>query len=246
MIRFNKINFGLLMLLFLCRFENILGTLDKNIEKGLKEKYKIVDLKGTTLKNEQGEDFSFIVTCKCEGNCYKWFEGIEFDIENIKKEGIYSKQMYMENKLKVKSGVYSFGDILKTNDGKVLVVKDTKKENKVYLVLGIYDKNSKTANIFLDKNYKLQTSGPYDIEEDNTIRVVMSTDEDCGGTLIQKEVNGPKSSLYEFQIVCCELKDVKPEVSLEELVDHSSLKKSIFIKEEVFVEDSCCCDCLCN
>ena len=83
MMKFNKINFGLLMLLFLCRFENILGTSDKNIEEGLKGKYKIVDLKGTTLKNEQGEDFSFIVTCKCDGSYYKWFEGIESDIEKI-------------------------------------------------------------------------------------------------------------------------------------------------------------------
>ena len=33
MMKFNKINFGLLMLLFLCRFENILGVLDKNIEE---------------------------------------------------------------------------------------------------------------------------------------------------------------------------------------------------------------------
>ena len=45
MVKFNKINFGLLMLLFLCRFENILGTSDKNIEEVLKKKYKIVDLK---------------------------------------------------------------------------------------------------------------------------------------------------------------------------------------------------------
>ena len=102
MMKFNKINFGLLMLLFLCRFENILGTSDKNIEEGLKEKYKIVDLKGTTLKNEQGEDFSFIVTCKYDGICYKWFKGIESDIENIKKEESYSKQLNMGEGLKKK------------------------------------------------------------------------------------------------------------------------------------------------
>ena len=72
MMKFNKINFGLLMLLFLCRFENILGVLDKNIEECLKEKYKIVDLNGTTLKNEKGEDFSFIITCEYNRKYYKY------------------------------------------------------------------------------------------------------------------------------------------------------------------------------
>ena len=43
MMKLNKINFGLLVLLFLCRFENILGTSDKNIEEGLKGKDQIVD-----------------------------------------------------------------------------------------------------------------------------------------------------------------------------------------------------------
>ena len=199
MMKFNKINFGLLMLLFLCRFENILGTSDKNIEERLKEKFKIVDLEENILKNKKNE--------------------------NKKLETIYRK------------------DIVKTKDGKVLVVKDSENENKVYLVLGIYDKNSKTANIFLDTNYKLQTSSPYDIEENNTIRVLMSTDEDCGGTLIQKEVHGSQYSLYEFQIVYCKLEDVKPDVILKELVDHS--KKSMK-QEDDFVVDSCCCDCLCN
>lgn len=243
MMKFNKINFGLLMLLFLCRFENILGVSDKNIEEGLKEKYKIVDLKGATLKNEQGEDFSFIVTCEYNGDYYKWFEGIESDIDDMKK-GDFGKRWKMEEELKKKSGVSSVGDIVKTQDMKVLVVKDNEKENKVYLVLGTYDKgNSKTTNIYLDKSYKLRTSGPYDIEKNNTIHVMMSTDEYCGGTLIQKEVNGHESPIYEFQIVYCELKDVTPEVSLEKLVDPS--KKSIEQKDD-FDKNSCCCDRLCN
>ena len=232
MMKFNKINFGLLILLFLCRFESILGTSDKNIEERLKEKYKIVDEKGTILKDGKGEDFSFIVIYEYDGMYYKYFEGIEAFIKNPENK---------KNENKKLETIYC-KDIVKTKDGKVLVVKDSEKENKVYLVLGIYDKNSKTANICLDTNYKLQTSSPYDIEENNTIRVVMSTDEDCGGTLIQKEVHGPKS-LYKFQIVCCELKDVKPEVSLEELVDSS--KKSIEQKDD-FDKNSGCCDRLCN
>lgn len=220
MMKFNKINFGLLMLLFLCRFENILGTSDKNIEKCLKEKYKIVDLEGATLKNEKGEDFSFIVTCEYDGICYKWFKGIESDIENIKKEGIYSNQVYMKNKLKDKSGGASVGDIVKTNDGKVLVVKDNEIEDKVYLVLGKYDKeNSKTANIFLDKNFNLQTAGPYDIiEESKTASVAIVTGEDCGGELLNEENN-----LRKFKIVCCKLE-----------------------KEDNFDENSGCCGRLCN
>ena len=56
MMKFNKINFGLLILLFLCRFENILGTSDKNIEEGLKRKYKIVDVYGNILKNKKDEE----------------------------------------------------------------------------------------------------------------------------------------------------------------------------------------------
>ena len=224
--KFNKINFGLLMLLFLCRFESILGTSDKNIEKCLKEKYKIVDLKGTTLKNEKDEDFSFIVTCKYKGDYYKWFEGIESFIENIEKEKDYRKRMNMRIELGKKSGGCLFGDIVKTKDGRVLVIKD-EIENKVYLVFGKYDKkNSKTANIFLDKNYKLQTSGPYDIEEDNTASVVIGTFPECGGKLFKG------SNAYKSQIVYCKLKDEKPEVILKKL--------------DYFVKDSCCCDCLCN
>ena len=223
MMRFNKINFGLLMLLFLCRFENILGTSDKNIEEGLKEKYKIVDLKGTTLKNEQGEDFSFIVTCKYDGICYKWFKGIESDIENIKKEESYSKQLNMGEGLKKKSGACFVGDIVKTNDGKVLVVKDNEIEDKVYLVLGKYDEeNSKTANIFLDKNFNLQTAGPYNIiydiiEENKTASVVIGTGKECGGKLFKG------SNAYKFQFVCCKLE-----------------------KEDNFDENSGCCGRLCN
>ena len=233
MMKFNKINFGLLMLLFLCRFESILGTSDKNIEKCLKEKYKIVDLEENILKNGKNEDFSFIVIYEYDGDYYKWFEGIESFIKNPENK---------KNENKKLETIYR-KDIVKTKDGKVLVVKDSENENKVYLVLGIYDKNSKIANIFLDTNYKLQTSSPYDIEENNTIRVLMSKDEDCGGTLIQKEVHGPQYSLYEFQIVYCKLEDVKPDVILKELVDHS--KKSMK-QEDDFVVDSCCCDCLCN
>ena len=242
MVKFNKINFGLLMLLFLCRFENILGTSDKNIEEVLKKKYKIVDLKGSTLKNEQGEDFSFIITCECAGNYYKYFDGIESFIKNMKKKENENKQNKMGIELAEKSGMDSRGDIVKTNDGKLLVVKDSKKENKVYLVLGIYDEeNEKTANIFLDKNYNLQTYGPYDIiEENNTASVVIGAVEKCGGELFKGD------SARKFQIVYCKLEDVKPEVSLEELVDHSSLKKPIFIKEDDFVIDSGCCDRLCN
>jgi len=121
--KFNKINFGLLMFLFLCRFENILGTSDKNIEEGLKEKYKIVDLKGTTLKNEQGEDFSFIVTCKYDGICYKWFKGIESDIENIKKEESYSKQLNMGEGLKKKKWCVFCGRYCKNKRWKSLSCK---------------------------------------------------------------------------------------------------------------------------
>ena len=120
----------------------------------------------------------------------------------------------------------SFGDIVKTQDRKVLVVKDNEKENKVYLVLGKYDDgNSKTANIFLDKSYKLRISGPYDIEENNTIRVMIEQSLDCGGEVI-------KDNVYKFEIVCCNLEEVKPKVSLEEL--------------DNFVVDSGCCGCLGN
>lgn len=188
MMKFNKINFSLLMLLFLCRFENILGTSDKNIEEGLKKKYKIVDLKGNILKNEKDEDFSFIVTCKCEGMYYKWFKGIESDIEKIEKTEKINDPNYMIEELNGKSCVSSGGDIVKTKDGRVLVVKDSKIKNKVYLVLGKYDEgNSKTDNIFLDKNYKLQTSGPYDIEENNTIRILIGGESDCGGVKFNEE-----------------------------------------------------------
>ena len=238
MMKFNKINFGLLMLLFLCRFENILGVSDKNIEEGLNEKYKIVDLKGNILKNEKGEDFSFIVTCEYNGYYYKWFEGIESVIDDIKKEENLGNQWNMKKKLGDKSGVSSDGDIVKTKDGKVLVVKDSEKENKVYLVLGIYDKDSKTANIFLDKNCNLQTFGPYYIiEENNTASVEISTSPDCGGVEIKE------GGARKFQIVCCKLEDKKPGVILKELVD--SPKK--FIEQaDNFDKNSCCCDRLCN
>ena len=238
MMKFNKINFGLLILLFLCRFGNILGASDKNIEEGLNKKYKIVDLKGNTLKNEKNEDFSFIVTCKCNGMYYKWFKGIESDIEKIEREKNFDNQQNMRKKLEGKSGMSYLEDIVKTQDGKVLVVKDEKK-NKVYLILGIYDKNSKTYNIFLDKNYNLQTYGPYDIIEGNkTASVEISTKEDCGGELVNE-----KNNVYKFQIVCCKLEEVKPDVILKELVDPS--KKSIEQKDD-FVKDSGCCDCLCD
>ena len=86
----------------------------------------------------------------------------------------------MVTEFKGKNDVYSVGDIVKTQDRKVLVVKDNEEENKVYLVLGTYDKeNSKTVNIFLDKNYNLRTSGPYDIKEDNTICILKETVYDC-------------------------------------------------------------------
>ena len=227
MVKFNKINFGLLMLLFLCRFENILGVSDKNIEEGLKEKYKIVDLKGSTLKNEKGEDFSFIVTCKYNRNYYKYSEEIESDFKEIEEEKRILKQLCMKNELKNKSGVFFDGDMLKTQDKRVLVVKDSEKENKGHLVLRMSDKkNSKTTNIFLDKSYNLQTYGFYDIiKEDNTAYVVINASKDCGGV----EIN--KGSARKFQIVCCKLVEVKPEVSLEELDD--------------FVVDSGCCDRLC-
>ena len=223
MMRFNKINFGLLMLLFLCRFENILGASDKNIEEGLKEKYKIFDLHGNILKNEKDEDFSFIVTCKYDGICYKWFKGIESDIENIKKEESYSKQLNMGEGLKKKREACFVGDIVKTKKRKELDVKDSEKENKVYLVLGKYDEeNSKTANIFLDKNFNLQTAGPYNIiydiiEENKTASVVIGTGKECGGKLFKG------SNAYKFQFVCCKLE-----------------------KEDNFVENFGCCDRLCN
>ena len=236
MMRFNKINFGLLMLLFLCRFENILGTSDKNIEEGLKGKYKIVDLDENILKNEQDEDFSFIVTCEYNRKYYKYSEKIESFIENIKKEEAFDKRSNMEEELEKKSGV-SFGDnIVKTKDGRVLVVKD-KIKNKVHLVFGIYDKHSKTANIFLDKNYNLQTSGPYDIKEDNTICILKETVYDC---CAEKKNEG---NFYKFEIVCCKLEEVKPEGYFKKIVDPS--KKFIEQKDD-FVEDSGCCDRLCN
>ena len=233
-----KINFGLLILLFLCRFESILGTSDKNIEERLKEKFKIVDLDGNILKNEKDEDFSFIITCKCAGNYYKYSQKIEADIENIEKEKDLQKQWNMVTEFKGKNDVYSVGDIVKTQEGRVLVVKDETK-NKVYLVLGKYDEeNSKTANIFLDKNYKLQTSAPYDIEENNTICMMMSEESNCGGVEIKEQ-----KGFCKFQIVYCELKDDKTDVILKELVDPS--KKSIEQKDD-FVKDSGCCDCLCD
>ena len=221
MMKFNKINFGLLMLLFLCRFENILGVLDKNIEECLKEKYKIVDLNGTTLKNEKGEDFSFIITCEYNRKYYKYSEKIESFIENIKKEEAFDKRSNMENELEKKSGVSFSDNIVKTKDGRVLVVKD-KIKNKVYLVFGIYDKDSKTANIFLDKNFNLQTAGPYNIiydiiEENKTASVVIGTGKECGGKLFKG------SNAYKFQFVCCKLE-----------------------KEDNFVENSGCYDCLGN
>ena len=219
--KFNKINFGLLMLLFLCRFENILGVLDKNIEECLKEKYKIVDLNGTTLKNEKGEDFSFIITCEYNRKYYKYSEKIESFIENIKKEEAFDKRSNMENELEKKSGVSFSDNIVKTKDGRVLVVKD-KIKNKVYLVFGIYDKDSKTANIFLDKNFNLQTAGPYNIiydiiEENKTASVVIGTGKECGGKLFKG------SNAYKFQFVCCKLE-----------------------KEDNFDENSGCCGRLCN
>ena len=221
MIKFNKINFGLLMLLFLCRFESILGTSDKKFEKCLKGKYEIVDLDGNILKNEKGEDFSFIVTYKSEynGEYYKYFAGIESDIKDIEKEKNWDTQRGKVKELEKKSGVSSDGDIVKTQDGKVLVVKDSEKENKVYLVLGKFDKgNRKTANIFLDKNCNLQTFGPYYIiEENNTASVEISTSPDCGG------VKNKEKGVYKFQIVCCKLE-----------------------KEDNFVENSGCYDCLGN
>ena len=238
MMKFNKINFGLLMLLFLCRFENILGASDKNIEEGLKGKYKIVDLDGNILKNEKNEDFSFIVTCEYDGDYYKWFKGIEFDIEKIEEKTEINNKIDMKEELEIKCGVSSVGDIVKTQEGKVLVVKDEIKDKVVYLVLGKYDEgNSKTA-IFLDLKYKLQTSGPYYIiEENNTASVEISTSPDCGG------VKNNEKGVYKFPIVCCELKEVKLGFPLEELEDSS--KKSIKKKDD-FVEDSGCCDCLCN
>ena len=196
--KFNKINFGLLMFLFLCRFENILGTSDKNIEEGLKEKYKIVDLNGTTLKNEKGEDFSFIITCEYNRKYYKYSEKIESFIENIKKEEAFDKRSNMENELEKKSGVSFSDNIVKTKDGRVLVVKD-KIKNKVYLVFGIYDKDS--YNIIYDI-----------IEENKTASVVIGTGKECGGELLNEENN-----LRKFKIVCCELKEVKPGFPLEKL-----------------------------
>ena len=221
MMKFNKINFWLLMLLFLCRFENILGTSDKNIEEGLKGKYKIVDLDENILKNEQDEDFSFIVTCEYNRKYYKYSEKIESFIENIKKEEAFDKRSNMENELEKKSGVSFSDNIVKTKDGRVLVVKD-KIKNKVYLVFGIYDKDSKTANIFLDKNFNLQTAGPYNIiydiiEENKTASVVIGTGKECGGKLFKG------SNAYKFQFVCCKLE-----------------------KEDNFVENFGCCDRLCN
>ena len=240
MMKFNKINFGLLMLLFLCRFENILGVSDKNIEEGLKEKYKIFDLDGNILKNEQGEDFSFIVTCEYNRKYYKYSEKIESFIENIKKEEAFDKRLNMENELEKKSGVSFWDNIVKTKDGRVLVVKD-KIKNKVYLVFGIYDKDSKTANIFLDKNYKLQTSGPYDIEENNTIHILIEGESNCGGVKFNEE------GVYTFQIVCCKLEDVNPDLILRKLGGSSYLgKKKSIEKEDDFVEYSGCCDSLCN
>ena len=228
MMKFNKINFGLLILLFLCRFESILGTSDEKIEKCLKGKYKIFDLDENILKNEKGEDFSFIVTCKYDENYYKYSKEIEADIEKIEKEKDLQKQRDMVTDFKGKNSVFSSGDIVKTNDGKLLVVKDSKKENKVYLVLGIYDEeNEKTANIFLDKNYNLQTYGPYDIiEENNTASVVIGAPEKCGGELFKGEL------ARKFQIVYCKLEDVKPDVPLKKL--------------DNFVKNSGCCDRLCN
>ena len=228
MMKFNKINFGLLILLFLCRFESILGTSDKNIEERLKEKYKIVDEKGTILKDGKGEDFSFIVTYEYDGMYYKYFEGIEAFIKNPENK---------KNENKKLETIYC-KDIVKTKDGKVLVVKDSEKENKVYLVLGTYDKeNSKTVNIFLDKNYNLRTSGPYDIKEDNTICILKETVYDC---CAEKKNEG---NFYKFEIVCCKLEEVKPEGYFKKIVDPS--KKFIEQKDD-FVEDSGCCDRLCN
>ena len=133
----------------------------------------------------------------------------------------------MVTEFRGKNSVFSIGDIVKTNDGRVLVVKDNEIGNKVYLVLGIYDdNNSTTANIFLNKNFKLQTSGSYYIEEKNTIRIGILKNSSCGGVEINDEY------FYKFPIVCCELKEVKPGFHLEKLDD--------------FVEDSGCCDRLCN
>ena len=218
MMKLNKINFGLLMLLFLCRFENILGASDKNIEEGLKEKYKIVDLDGNILKNEKNEDFSFIITCECAGNYYKYSKTIEDNIENIKKKENLQEQGDMVQNFKDNNSKLSIGDIVKTEDGRVLVVKDSEIKDKVYLVLGIYDDNNSTTAIFLDSKYKLQTSGPYEIEENNTIRMMMDKDSNCGGVEIKEQ-----KDFYKFQIVCCKLE-----------------------KEDNSVENSGCCGCLGN
>lgn len=114
--------------------------------------------------------------------------------------------------------MFSTGDIVKSKDGRVLVVKNEIK-NKVYLVWGIYDKeNGKTANICLDKNYKLQLSRSYDIIKKNNASVVIGIFSECGGVEIDK-----KEGFYKFKIVCCKLE-----------------------KEDNFVENSCCCDCSCN
>ena len=132
----------------------------------------------------------------------------------------------MKIELAVKSVVSSFGDIVKTKDGRVLVVKDSENENRVYLVLGKFDQCKNTACIFLDKNYNLQTAGPYDIiEEKNTASVVIGASEKCGGELFKEG-----SQTRKFEIVYCKLEDVKPKVILKELGG--------------FDENSGCCDCL--
>ena len=52
-----------------------------------------------------------------------------------------------------------------------------------------------------------------------------------------------EGNFYKFEIVCCKLEEVKPEGYFKKIVDPS--KKFIEQKDD-FVEDSGCCDRLCN
>lgn len=54
------------------------------------------------LKNKKNEDFSFIVTCEDDGWYYKYFDEIEVNIENIKKEEELQKKLDMVIKFKKK------------------------------------------------------------------------------------------------------------------------------------------------
>ena len=51
------------------------------------------------LKNKKNEDFSFIVTCEDDGWYYKYFDEIEVNIENIKKEEELQKNLRYGNKI---------------------------------------------------------------------------------------------------------------------------------------------------